>query len=73
MQPYERLRTIKNAMLYELHRAQNCCEVCSDCRALIIDAVIEYARSYSGLMLTRKQSLFVSTGKQKLNENKKGR
>lgn len=43
----QRLITLKSKLLYKLHRAQNCCPACTDCRNVVIDAIMDFARHYA--------------------------
>lgn len=45
----ENIRIVTRRFLYELHRLQNCCEVCSHCRRAIIDQSLKLARLYAVL------------------------
>ncbi len=42
-----RLRAITRKFLYQLHKAQNCCSACTQCRNTIIDQALEFARHYA--------------------------
>ncbi|HEU4718205.1 MAG TPA: hypothetical protein VFU15_10240 [Bacteroidia bacterium] len=41
------LRIITRNFLYALHKRQNCCEVCRQCRQAIIDESMRFAELYA--------------------------